>query len=73
MTSRTRRLILAGLAASVLAPVAALAADAPKVIRIGLPLVGTGNRPVGGSWNFADARAAKAGEPPGFRWKIGVA
>ena len=57
MTSRTRlitrRLILAGLAASVLAPIAALAADAPKVIRIGLPLVGTGNRPVGGSWNFA--------------------
>lgn len=57
MTSRTRlatrRLILAGLAASVLAPFAALAADAPKVIRIGLPLVGTGNRPVGGSWNFA--------------------
>jgi hypothetical protein len=34
-------------------PIAALAADAPKVIRIGLPLVGTGNRPVGGSWNFA--------------------
>ncbi|MCK6388271.1 MAG: ABC transporter substrate-binding protein [Zoogloea sp.] len=57
MTSRTRlatrRLILAGLAASVLAPFAAIAADAPKVIRIGLPLVGTGNRPVGGSWNFA--------------------
>ena len=57
MTSRTRLitrcLILAGLAASVLAPIAALAADAPKVIRIGLPLVGTGNRPVGGSWNFA--------------------
>lgn len=57
MTTRTRlatrRLILAGLVASVLAPLAALAADPPKVIRLGFPQVGTGNRPVAGGSNWA--------------------
>lgn len=53
MTSRTRRLILASFATLVLVPFAALAADAPKVIRIGYPAVGTGNRPVSGGSNWA--------------------
>jgi len=54
MISLTRRLFLAGLALAVVAP--SFAADLPKVIRLGSPLVGTGNRPVGAGNSFANAQ-----------------
>lgn len=56
MISIARRIILAGITAALLVPVISAAADLPSVIRLGVPLVGTGNRPVASGNTFVTAQ-----------------